>query len=59
MVQILALKAPGAMADMNTIAERTGGVVETTAGDSSDIVEKILKASSQELSVCQEYGQGE
>lgn len=31
---------------MDTVALGTGGVVETTTSDSSDIVEKILEASA-------------
>ncbi|CAM9263459.1 unnamed protein product [Ectocarpus sp. 13 AM-2016] len=42
-IKILALKAPGAGDEMDTVALGTGGVVETTASDSSDIVEKILE----------------
>ncbi|CBJ30578.1 conserved unknown protein [Ectocarpus siliculosus] len=42
-LKILALKAPGASDEMDTVALGTGGVVETTASDSSDIVEKILE----------------
>eukprot|EP00903_Cladosiphon_okamuranus_P013013 g12142.t1 len=41
-IKILALKSPGSTTDMDTIAFETGGVVETTSSDSSDIVEKIL-----------------
>lgn len=50
-VQILALKSPGAGQEMDTIASGTGGVVETTASDSSDIVEKILAASPSKPNV--------
>eukprot|EP00903_Cladosiphon_okamuranus_P014568 g13511.t2 len=42
-IKILALKAPGAQDEMDTIAEGTGGVVETTAADSEDIVGAILQ----------------
>ncbi|CAB1104564.1 unnamed protein product [Ectocarpus sp. CCAP 1310/34] len=41
-IKILALKAPGAGEEMDTIATETGGVVETTTSNSSDILEKIL-----------------
>ncbi|CAN0055373.1 unnamed protein product [Ectocarpus sp. 4 AP-2014] len=42
-IKILALKAPGAGDEMDTVALGTGGVVETTTSDSSDIVGKILE----------------
>ncbi|CAM9481372.1 unnamed protein product, partial [Ectocarpus sp. 12 AP-2014] len=46
-IKILALKAPGAGSEMDTVALGTGGVVETTTSDSSDIVEKILEARAR------------
>lgn len=47
--QILALKAGSAGTEMDIIADGTGGVVETTETNSSDIVEKILAASALSL----------
>ncbi|CAM9939491.1 unnamed protein product, partial [Ectocarpus sp. 4 AP-2014] len=43
-IKILALKAPGAGDEMDTIADGTGGVVATTMSDSEDIVDAILEA---------------
>lgn len=41
-IKVLALKAPGSGAEMDDLAAATGGAVESTASDSSDIADAIL-----------------
>jgi hypothetical protein len=43
-IVVVGLKAPGAGAELDALAEATGGAVETTTSSSSDIAEAILAA---------------
>lgn len=47
LLQVLALKAPGAGSEMDLLANATAGSVQTTDSESSEIVDAILEVRFQ------------